>query len=229
MGLILGIDTSVETALVYIAKDGAIIQAEENNEIRNHGSFLQPAIHSILQSAQIELQNVDAIAVVNGPGSYTGLRVGLASAKGLCYTLQKPLITISTLKLLAFNALCATKTMSALKEAFLLCPMIDARRMEVFTATYNNNLDEVIEPNALVVEDTSFKELLETQQIVFNGNGSNKVATIISHPNAIFIGYSNLKNSFATLAENHLHDNLFANVAYSEPHYVKDVYFAAKS
>src|SRR6478672_10593007 len=132
----------------------------------------------MMEEAGISLQELDAIAVSSGPGSYTGLRVSMATAKGLCYALQKPLITVSTLKMMAVAAL------DTITE--LLCPMIDARRMEVFTAVYDHSLSEILSPVNIILEKESFKNLLEKHSILFFGNGSDKFKALISHPNGSF-------------------------------------------
>ncbi|MEO7306266.1 MAG: tRNA (adenosine(37)-N6)-threonylcarbamoyltransferase complex dimerization subunit type 1 TsaB, partial [Ferruginibacter sp.] len=137
MSLILNIDTASEKAHVSFAKNGMIIQSISSESQKEHASFLQSAIEQLTKTTGIILKDIDAVAVTSGPGSYTGLRVGMASAKGLCYALKKPLITISSLEVLTASAL---ELIPGAGENVLLCPMLDARRVEVFTAVYQNDL-----------------------------------------------------------------------------------------
>jgi tRNA threonylcarbamoyladenosine biosynthesis protein TsaB len=227
MALILSIDTSIDTADVSLARNGVLLASETNTEPKNHGSFLQLAIKRILSSTNTNINTLDAIAVANGPGSYTGLRVGLSSAKGLCFTLNRPLITISTLEILART----TRQQFMLNNNYLFCPMIDARRMEVFTAMYNYNMDQVLPTQAMILDENSFAQQLDEKVIVFSGNGSHKLKNIINHPNALFANLETPNKIAATIAiseAKYLIKN-FDNLAYSEPYYVKDVFFAEKS
>ena len=147
MALILNIDTSLETASVCLAKDAVAVKLLINENQRDHASWIHNAIHLALQDSGCLITELEAVAVSNGPGSYTGLRVGLATAKGLCYGLGIPLITISTLKMMA--------TAVKHKASDLICPMIDARRMEVFTAVYNKDLLELSPAQAMIIDETS--------------------------------------------------------------------------
>ena len=146
MSLILNIDTATDIAHISISKSGVILDSVTNKEQKDHGSFLQPAIQQLLKNNFISIQELDAIAISAGPGSYTGLRVGMASAKGLCFALEKPLITISSLEIIAYAAILEAGTQTA-NTGVLFCPMIDARRMEVFTALFSPELEPVLEPN----------------------------------------------------------------------------------
>ena len=229
MALILSIDTALETASIFLSKDGILIGSETNHDPKNHGSFLQPAIQRIFSTNNIELTSIDAVAVVTGPGSYTGLRVGLASAKGLCYALNKPLIAINTLEVMALSSINDIKKTVAESTNYLFCPLIDARRMEVFTAMYTSTLQYTMTPQALILDESSFGKELENNIIVFSGNGHQKLKHILSHPNAIFVDTANTTNAILSIAENLLIEKKFANLAYSEPFYIKEVYFAEKN
>ena len=169
MALIVNIDTATETAHVSIAEDGKILHSLINDVQKDHAAFLQPALEQLIKNTGIGFSDIDAVAFTAGPGSYTGLRVGMASAKGLCYALNKPLIAISTLKVMAKAAVEQGDDSSV-----LFCPMIDARRMEVFTAIYNNALTEVLPPCALVLDENSYFNYLQKNKIVFFGNGMQK-------------------------------------------------------
>src|SRR5262249_34686360 len=150
---------------------------------KDHAAFLQPAIQTIIQNSEFRIQNLDAISVVAGPGSYTGLRVGLASAKGLCYALNIPLITLNTLEVMAQAAI-NQSTDQLINQSNLFCPMIDARRNEVFTAIYNEKLQTLIQPAALTLAENSFETFLQKQKVVFFGSGSIKWKEICKNPNA---------------------------------------------
>ena len=173
MSLILNIDTAITTASISISIDGNILGEAFNTEQRDHGAFIQPAIQSIAKNKGISLTELSAVAVVAGPGSYTGLRVGMASAKGLCYALGKPLITIGTLEMLAYQAI-SQANINQNDMPILFCPMIDARRMEVFTAVYDKNLNTILSPSALIIDKDSFANLLLNNKIIFFGDGADK-------------------------------------------------------
>ena len=223
MSLLLNIDTALDKAIISIAKDGEILQEAVNNEQKDHGAFLQPAIHSILKKAGIHLSELDAIAVVAGPGSYTGLRVGMATTKGLCYALNKPLITISSLHVLAWQAI---QQLSVTKNDIptLYCPMIDARRMEVFTATYNSTMAEILPAQAMLLNNLSFVEVLLHSKILFFGNGASKLQEICQNPNAIFEGQFNSLQALCELSNTQFTLKKFTDLAYSEPLYLKEFY-----
>ena len=168
------------------------------------------AIKEMMEEAGISLQQLDAIAVSSGPGSYTGLRVSMATAKGLCYALQKPLITVGTLKMMAVAAREASTD--------LLCPMIDARRMEVFTAVYDHSLSEILSPVNIILDNESFKGLLEKHSILFFGNGSEKFRSLISHPNASFKNLEATAEHMTGLSYSQFKNKEFADLAYTEPY-----------
>ena len=228
MALILCIDTAIDTANICLANDGVVIANETNNDQKNHGSFLQPAIQRLFTDNNKDISSIDAIAVVNGPGSYTGLRVGLASAKGLCYALNKPLITINTLEILAHAAIYSTKESYEDISDYLFCSLIDARRMEVFTALYDAQLESLMKPQALILDSSSFQEELHKNKVVFSGNGHYKLKGIISHPNANFLDRQDNVGAMASIAQNLFKEKRFADLAYCEPFYLKEVYFAEK-
>jgi tRNA threonylcarbamoyladenosine biosynthesis protein TsaB len=213
---ILSIDTAVVTASLCLAKDDAVMKLKINPSQKDHASWLHVAIKEMMEEAGISLQELDAIAVSSGPGSYTGLRVSMATAKGLCYALQKPLITVGTLKMMAVAAREASTE--------LLCPMIDARRMEVFTAVYDHFLSEILSPVNIILEKESFKELLEKQSILFFGNGSEKFRSLISHPNASFKNLEATAEHMTGLSYSQFKNKEFADLAYTEPYYGKAFY-----
>lgn len=197
-----------------------MLAAAQNIHTRESAAWLQPAIKNLMQDAGKELQQLKAISVSAGPGSYTGLRVGMASAKGLCYALNIPLITINTLQAMASQAL--TQINDGTNA--LLCPMIDARRMEVFTGIYDRELKEVMQPTNIIVEQNSFDEWLAAAPVYFFGNGSNKVKHLLINGNAQFIDVHVSAESLVQLAFQEFEKNNFAQLAYAEPMYVKAFY-----
>jgi tRNA threonylcarbamoyladenosine biosynthesis protein TsaB len=173
----------------------------------------------MMEEQGLKLKDLHAIAISEGPGSYTGLRVGMAAAKGICYALDIPLIMVSTLKMMANSA--------SPDKSDLLCPMIDARRMEVFTALYDKSLNEVQTPVNMILSEDSFKEKLDAQSISFFGNGSQKFKGLISHPNANFQETEPIAAHMIILSYNKFKNSEFADLAYSEPFYGKDFHSSA--
>ncbi|MGI8582598.1 MAG: tRNA (adenosine(37)-N6)-threonylcarbamoyltransferase complex dimerization subunit type 1 TsaB, partial [Chitinophagaceae bacterium] len=182
MAIILNIDTATENATISISEKDKAIDAVTNRNQKDHASFLQPAIKNLLQRAGLSINKLNAVAVTAGPGSYTGLRVGMASAKGLCYALNIPMITINTLQVMAFSCIKEMQEQSA-----LYCPMIDARRMEVFTAVYDHNLTEEIKPCSLILDTGTFINILQTNKIYFSGSGALKLKNLLDNKNAVYI------------------------------------------
>lgn len=219
MSWLLNIDTAVETASVCLALDDKPVAVKVNPSQSDHASWLQPAIATLLLENNLSLKEIDTFAVSAGPGSYTGLRVGMATAKGLCYALNKPLILVNTLQMMA---------VSALKESTsFLCPMIDARRMEVFTAVFDHDLTPVVEPHNCILSENSFLEILSQDSISFFGNGSNKFKSLVYHPNAIFKYLETTAEQMVGLSYQSLLKNSFADLAYCEPQYGKEFFSPA--
>ncbi|MBY0482577.1 MAG: tRNA (adenosine(37)-N6)-threonylcarbamoyltransferase complex dimerization subunit type 1 TsaB [Chitinophagaceae bacterium] len=218
MSLILNIDTATEHASVCLSKNGKSLLLKESSDQKHHGAFLQPAIQQIMQESGVSLADVDAIAVTEGPGSYTGLRVALASAKGLCYALQKPLITINTLQVMAQAAL---KSAPETDFNTIFCPMIDARRMEVFTAIYSSQLETLEAPQAKILDENSFAENLAKNTVVFSGSGSIKFKPMCVHPNSFFSAVQHSAIELCLLSQTAYDNQHFADLAYSEPFYLK--------
>ena len=216
MSFILNIDTAVQTASVCLAEEGVSKGLKINASQKDHAAWLQPAIARLLQEQSLPIHHLKAIAVSAGPGSYTGLRVGMATAKGLCYALNIPLIAISTLKIMAWGA--------KNEEAEIICPMIDARRLEVFTAIYNRELHEWLPPQNLILAADSFKEFLQKGKTLFFGNGSEKFKAIVSHPNAIFKKIETTAEQMVVLSYDAFQMKKFEDIAYVEPQYGKEFY-----
>lgn len=219
MAIILNIDTAIDTASVCLTREEKPVQFAMNASQKDHASWLHPAIERVIVEAGLGINSLQAVSVTIGPGSYTGLRVGLASAKGLCFSLGIPLIAVNTLEMMAF----ATRD----QEADLYCPLIDARRMEVFTTVYDKNLIEIIKPAAVILDSTSFESLLIAKKILFSGNGADKVKGIISHPNAIFSSTMATAADMAVLSEQKFREKKFADLAYIEPLYLKEFHTTA--
>lgn len=219
MSLILQIDTATEKAHVSLAREGRVLQQLRSDSQKDHASFLQPAIGQLVKEEGVTLNDIDAVSVTMGPGSYTGLRVGMASAKGLCYVLNKPLIALNTLEVIALSTMQAAGTQDT---ATLFCPMIDARRMEVFTALYNSGRQLILEPCAMILDSTSFNTELEKGLVLFSGNGSAKFRTVCNHPNARFYDVAVTAEAMATLSLEQFSAQRFASLAYTEPLYIKE-------
>jgi tRNA threonylcarbamoyladenosine biosynthesis protein TsaB len=218
MALILNIDTATEMASISLCREGNPIALFKNNEQKEHAAWLHLAIAKMMQETGLGMSDLQAIAITSGPGSYTGLRVGMAAAKGFCYALGIPLITENTLKVMA---LAATEQVHG---DGLFCPMIDARRMEVFTAVYKSDLVELMAPTAMIIDENSFSEYLSNDKLSFFGGGSYKCKPLFTAPSAAFIeinfdaGYLGILSFLRYLQQE------FTDIVYSEPAYTKEFY-----
>ena len=226
MSCILHIETSTDVCSVALSQDGAVLDYHEDASGPNHavacGVFVQQAL-SFAESHAIPL---DAVSVSKGPGSYTGLRIGVSTAKGVCYGRGVPLVAISTLQLLCVPVLLYH---DELPDDALLVPMIDARRMEVYAAVYDRALREVRPIQADVVEADTYLPYLERGPVCFFGNGAGKCRQVITHPNARFIeDIQPLARHMLPLAERAVMQERFEDVAYFEPYYLKE-FVAIKS
>ncbi|MFW5886924.1 MAG: tRNA (adenosine(37)-N6)-threonylcarbamoyltransferase complex dimerization subunit type 1 TsaB [Bacteroidota bacterium] len=219
MAVILNIESATEVCSVAIGKDGHLLEMKETHEPNSHSSLLAVFVDELLKSKKMEGEKIDAVAVSKGPGSYTGLRIGVSLAKGLCYSLDVPLISVNTLKALAFGA----RNHYLTGKDSLLCPMIDARRMEVYSAVYDAELNVIKPVTAEIITGTSYNEILEKSIVYFFGNGSEKCQEVIKHPNAKFIG--GITNSAIQLVELSclaFKAGEIEDTAYFEPFYLKD-------
>jgi tRNA threonylcarbamoyladenosine biosynthesis protein TsaB len=220
VSIILNIDTAVQTSSICLAENGKPVAVKINPSQKDAASWLHVAIKALSAEINFELSRADAIAVSEGPGSYTGLRVGMATAKGLCYALDKPLITINTLQIMAFSARQYYKG--------LLCPMIDARRMEVFTAVFDQNLEIILPYTNMVLNENSFDQLLQKNMITFFGNGSIKFQQIMQNAEAVFACVETDASSMAELSYKKFLTQELTDLAYSQPFYGKDFYSSVK-
>lgn len=197
----------------------------ETLEQKNHASFVQVAVKTLSEQQGISLTALDAVCVSAGPGSYTGIRVGLATAKGICYALQKPLIMVNTLEMMAYSIVTAAGLgQLSLPSQALLCPMIDARRMEVFTAVYTPEMQEIQAPYALILEPASFETVLNRQPVLFFGSGHEKLKPILTHPAALFSSHRHQVADLRVPALKRYNASDFSDLAYSEPLYVKEFF-----
>ncbi len=217
MKSILNIDTSMDVAFVTIARDGVPMATKTNTNQKEHAGFVHNAIKELMQDTGIRLDELSAVAVSEGPGSYTGLRVGMSTAIGLCYALNKPFIKISTLKMIAYDMYRSVKSTDS-----LYCPMVDARRMEVYTALYDFELNIRLQPQAMILHSDSFQQELKKQKICFSGNGSLKFIDIPNNTNAAFLSLNDLPLSLSELANNAFLNSNFSKLTDAEPNYIKN-------
>ena len=218
---ILNIETSTKNCSVSLSENGKLIAHKEINDGNySHAENLHPFIDAVLQSAIKTFKDLTAIAVSKGPGSYTGLRIGVSAAKGLSFALDIPLLSVNTLTVLAYRA-------SA--KSGVIIPVLDARRMEVYQAVYDKNYDLLENTNAVVVDANTYDKYLSNGKVHFLGDAVEKIKPIIEHPNAVF-----MENQFpsakemASLSYKKLQKQEFEDVAYFEPFYLKD-FIAIKS
>ncbi len=222
MSLILQIETATASCSVALAKDGYVLAFKQMNERNIHAEVITLFIEELIVSYGIQYSDLDAIAVSCGPGSYTGLRIGVSTAKGLCFALDKPLITIETLEAMACGIV--NREVYTRLTDILLCPMIDARRMEVFNAVFTVTGEKIRAASAEIIDANSFSGLLKNKKILFFGDGAEKCRTVLSeNPNAIFFaGFVNSAADLTGKALEKFRNAAFENVAYFEPYYLKD-------
>lgn len=218
MSLILSIETSTKVCSVALHKEDVLLASSEILIEKSHSKFITLLIENLFSYSGENMDNLDAVAVSKGPGSYTGLRIGVSTAKGLCYALEKPLIGVSTLESMAYEANRFNHTQA------LLCPMIDARRMEVYCALYNSERTCLEEVSAKIIDENSFAELLSKQPVLFFGDGSQKCSKLLgANKNAIFIDHVHPSAvNVGMLALKAFEEKKFEDVAYFEPFYLKD-------
>ena len=222
MSVILNIDTSMGTAGVCLSKEGNVLALAESQDQKNHSSWLHPAIRQLLAETGYRPGDLRAVAVTAGPGSYTGLRVGMAAAKGFCYALGIPLIAENTLDMMAFAG------REQLPEADLLCPMIDARRMEVFAAIYQKDGKALLPATAVIIDENSFSEFLASRFLSFFGDGSYKCKQLFTAPHATFVNPSYHVGYLGKLSFLRYLQQEFTGVVYSEPVYTKEFHSHTK-
>lgn len=214
---ILHIETATHVCSCALSSGKEVVFNRENYTKQSHASSLGVFIEEAVNVARAQRLKIDAVSVSSGPGSYTGLRIGVSEAKGIAYGLNTKLIAVPTLKLLA------STMASRMEKDVLLCPMIDARRMEVYTSLYTTDLEEIEATTAKIVDSESFLKYLEKSKVAFFGDGALKCKDIITHPNALFIpDVHPLASQMVKLSMHAYEASQFEDVAYFEPFYLKD-------
>jgi len=224
MALILNIETSTEVCSVVLSQDGHVTQIRENLSGQNHAMLLTVFIKELLEESNISISQLDAIAVSGGPGSYTGLRIGVSVAKGICYAAHLPMLAITSLEAMAYHVIHNLEKIHPVQtDDILFCPMIDARRMEVYTSFYNKIGSQIRGIQADIIDHQSYLDYLDNNSVLFFGNGADKCRDAISHPNAIFIDHIlSSARHMASLSERNYLNQQFVDLAYYEPFYLKD-------
>lgn len=221
MAVILNIETSTEVCSVALTSEGQVLDHRENYEGQTHATLLSQYVKDMLDYARSREMKIEAIAVSIGPGSYTGLRIGLSEAKGLAFGLNVPLIGVNTLQLMTVSTMF---NHFIEEDKVLYVPMIDARRMEVYTAVYTPALEAVLEPQAMILDEHSFEDLLQQgNTLVLMGNGSDKARQVLKHEQVRFVsGIKPVAVEMMALAEKAWREQSFIDVAYSTPLYLKE-------
>ena len=217
MAVILSIETATPVCSCALLQDGQVVINKESHKGQSHSTLLGVFVHDIMHHVRSNSLKLDAIAISNGPGSYTGLRIGVSEAKGLSYGLDIPMIAIPTPHIMA------TIIKDKVDEGTLLCPMIDARRMEVYATILDKSLNVIRKTSADIVDSNSYLDLLSSNKVAFFGNGSEKCKEVITHPDAIFIkDIHPLASAMGILAEKAFSEKDFVDSAYFEPLYLKE-------
>ncbi len=221
MTYILNIETATTNCSVSLSKEGeTFVLKEDYNNNYSHAERLHVYIDEVLKEANISIKDLHAVAISKGPGSYTGLRIGVSAAKGLCYALNIPLIAIPTLEVLA---------QQINEKHAVIVPMLDARRMEVYSAVFDANYNQIRETQAEILDESSFKAYLDAGNVFFIGSGVEKTKHLINHSNAVFIEDKlPSANDMSKLAFEKYKKSDIEDVAYFEPYYLKD-FIAIKS
>lgn len=218
--IILHIETSTNICSVAVSNQSECIFSVSNTEGMNHAALLSVFIQEAMQHIKALNLKLDAVAVSSGPGSYTGLRIGVSTAKGLCYGLEIPLISVSTLEVLTVSAM---HTIADKELQLLFCPMIDARRMEVYSGFYDKNLQSFRSISADIIDETSYAEILVNNTVYFFGNGAEKCKQSLTHENVRFLDNINPSaENMIPLAVKRYNTSQFEDVAYFEPFYLKE-------
>ncbi|MGQ1889389.1 tRNA (adenosine(37)-N6)-threonylcarbamoyltransferase complex dimerization subunit type 1 TsaB [Thermophagus sp. OGC60D27] len=224
MAYILCIETSTSVCSTALVKDGEVIAARQNNEGNSHATQLTLLIQDLFNDSAVipDISDIDAVAVSSGPGSYTGLRIGVSTAKGICFAMDKPLIAVSSLAILAWPVV-QQRVVDDSESDPWYCPMIDARRMEVYTAMFDQNMVQQRNTSADIIDQNSYQDILEQRKVFFFGNGAGKCKDSLGHSNAVFLDDEGpLARNMATMANDSWLRRRFEDVAYFEPFYLKD-------
>ncbi len=224
MPKILHIETATQFCSVALSDGDQVIAFRESNEKNAHSRVITVMIDEIFREYNLQLSSIDAVAVSQGPGSYTGLRIGVSTAKGLCYALDKPLISVGTLQAMAFGMAEIYLKQNPGADNHLFCPMIDARRMEVYAALFDQHNRQIREIKAEIITERSFEEEFKKRTVVFGGDGADKCKTLLSvNGNAVFLNdFQPSTKYMVKLALEKFEKACFEDVAYFEPFYLKD-------
>lgn len=222
MGVIINIETATQVCSVALAKDGKLLALRERNEKNIHAEVLTNFIQEVLKESSLQLKEIDAVAVSMGPGSYTGLRIGVSTAKGLCYSLDIPIIAVSSLQAMANFA--AHELKDEITDNTFFTPMIDARRMEVYTTFYKPNMEEVGKIAPHIFSEESFLEEEKEHKLILTGDGSLKSQELFAERKNIYIFPEILSSArgMISLSEKKFQEEQFEDIAYFEPFYLKE-------
>lgn len=215
MALILNIETSTDVCSVCLARDGQVQDIRETNEAYSHNEVIANFIEDLLKSNGIHIKELDAISISGGPGSYTALRIGASTAKGICFALDIPLISVDSLKVIA------NRSKHHCGVGGVIVPMIDARRKEVYQSVFDQNLNTIEALSPLILDSDSYSSLHEYEEIVFCGNGAEKAKDILSIKNSVFLPTNSSSIGMVTLSEEKYKNNLFEDLIHYEPNYFK--------
>jgi tRNA threonylcarbamoyladenosine biosynthesis protein TsaB len=225
MALILSLETSEKVCSIALSDGYNLSGTLDITEEKSHATMLTVLIEKIFSDKEIDIKKLDAVAISKGPGSYTGLRIGMSVAKGICYALNIPLISVNSLQILCIGLIQSgkLKNIGDSNSEIILCAVADAKRMEVYNALFNLNAEFISEIEATTINDNSYKEKLDSGVVVFFGSGVGKCKSVIQHQNACFIENFNPHASFMiSLAFDSYLQKKFEDVAYFEPFYLKD-------
>jgi len=222
MALILSLETSTEICSAALHEDDKLIISSEVHIKQSHASKLAVLVDQILKTLDFKAENISAVAVSSGPGSYTGLRIGTSLAKGICFSLDIPMVSVGTLELMAIQAI---RTFNF--SDYFFCPMIDARRMEVYCLLTDAVGKTIVPIEAKIIDENSFSDFLENHKIIFFGNGAEKCKNVVRHINAIFVeGIYPRASALGSLAFQRWKENNIEDLSHYEPFYLKN--FVAK-
>lgn len=223
--MILCLETSTAVCSVALVENGKVIALRESLDGQNHAEKITIFIDEVMKEANVSYRDLDAVATSMGPGSYTGLRIGVSTAKGLCYAMEKPLIAVDTLAAMAYGFKDAeTQRRRDAESTDILCPMIDARRMEVYSAFFNEKLEKVSETNAIVIDENSFMDIKQNNHLYLFGDGADKLASLFENDDNITVveKFHCSAAYMAELADKAFKNNDFVDTAYFEPFYLKN-------
>ncbi|MBW3470147.1 tRNA (adenosine(37)-N6)-threonylcarbamoyltransferase complex dimerization subunit type 1 TsaB [Arthrospiribacter ruber] len=223
MAIILSIETATSVCSVALHENDRLLALSEISSPNSHGKMIMPMIDEIFDIAKIDKREIDAVAVSSGPGSYTGLRIGVSTAKGFVFALGVPLIEVNTLEGLAQQV-----TECDIRQGSVIIPLLDARRMEVYCSVYSYDLKELSPTEALDIDQATFSNWLEKGEVIFVGDGSDKLRQVLNHSNAFFPGFVNTAKSIGKIAFRKFNQKEFVDLAYFEPNYLKE-FIALKS